>query len=95
MYRLLIESLLGLRLEVDKLHFAPCFPLDWTSFKVHYRFQETVYHVPIQQSPDHEGEMHATIDGVPHEGKFVSLVNDHREHFVDLTFASARTPVLS
>lgn len=95
MYRLLIESLLGLRLEVDKLHFAPCFPLEWTSFKIHYRFQETVYHVTVRQSPDHEGEMHVAIDGVPHEGKFVSLVNDLREHFVDLTFASARTPVLS
>ena len=39
MYRLIVESLLGLRLEVDKLYFAPCFPADWTGFKVHYRFR--------------------------------------------------------
>ena len=29
MYRLIVESLLGLRLEVDKLRFAPCLPADW------------------------------------------------------------------
>ena len=31
MYRLITESLLGLRLEVDKLRFAPCLPPDWPS----------------------------------------------------------------
>src|SRR5208282_5153853 len=29
MYRLIVESLLGLRLDVDKLHFAPCLPDNW------------------------------------------------------------------
>jgi len=40
-YRLIVESLLGLRLEVDKLHFAPCFPANWSGFKVHYRFRDS------------------------------------------------------
>ncbi|MBN1514759.1 MAG: cyclic beta 1-2 glucan synthetase, partial [Phycisphaerae bacterium] len=39
MYRLIVESLLGLRLEVDKLHVAPCLPVDWEAFKVHYRYR--------------------------------------------------------
>ena len=50
MYRLIVESLLGLRLEVDKLYFAPCLPVDWTSFKLHYRYRETVYHITVTQA---------------------------------------------
>jgi cellobiose phosphorylase len=95
MYRLIIESLLGLRLEVDKLYFAPCFPADWTGFKVHYRFRETVYHITVLQSPDHEGGMNMTMDGILHDDKTVQLVNDLQEHFVELTFAPAETPVSS
>ena len=50
MYRLIVESLLGLRLEVDKLHFAPCLPADWKAFKVHYRYRGTVYHIAVLQT---------------------------------------------
>ncbi len=32
MYRLITESLLGLRLEVDKLHLEPCLPVGWEGF---------------------------------------------------------------
>lgn len=44
MYRLIVESFLGLRLEGDKLHVAPCLPADWEGFTVHYRYRETVFH---------------------------------------------------
>ena len=93
MYRLIVESLLGLRLEVDKLHFAPVFPADWTEFKVHYRFRETVYHITVLQSPDGDGEINVAIDGISQEGKTVPLINDLQKHFVVLTFAPAETLV--
>jgi cellobiose phosphorylase len=100
MYRLIVESLLGVRLEIDKLHFAPCFPAEWTGFKVHYRFRETVYHITVQQSADRNGEMHValdrvTLDGTPTDSKTVPLVNDLQEHFVELTFVAAGLPVAS
>ena len=50
MYRLIVESLLGLRLEVDKLRFAPCLPPEWKVFKLHYRYRETVYHIAVTQT---------------------------------------------
>jgi cyclic beta-1,2-glucan synthetase len=50
MYRLIVESLLGLRLEVDKLRFTPCLPADWEGFKMHYRYRETVYHITVLQT---------------------------------------------
>src|SRR3990172_9609023 len=51
MYRLILESLLGLRLAVDKLNFAPCLPIGWQAFQVHYRYRETLYHIAVPQTP--------------------------------------------
>jgi cyclic beta-1,2-glucan synthetase len=86
-YRLIVESLLGLRLEVDTLHFAPCFPPDWNGFQVHYRFQETVYHIKVLQSANQDDNKSMTLDGIAHGGTSVKLINDRHEHFVELTFA--------
>src|SRR4029077_789257 len=45
MYRLIVESLLGLNREGDRLHFAPCLPATWNEFAMHYRYLETTYHI--------------------------------------------------
>ncbi len=47
MYRFFVESLLGLKLEVDRLSFEPVLPVDWKECTIHYRFRETVYHIKI------------------------------------------------
>ena len=47
MYRLILESLLGITLEVDRLRFQPCIPSDWKSYKVHYHYRETFYHITV------------------------------------------------
>jgi cyclic beta-1,2-glucan synthetase len=87
MYRLILESLLGLRLEVDKLYFAPLLPATWDAFKVHYRFRETVYHITVVSSPDGSTESSVTLDGVrQREIQYVPLLDDHKEHRVEVTF---------
>ena len=80
MYRLIVESLLGLRLEVDKLHITPCLPAHWPGFKLHYRFRETVYHIIVVQ----DGAAGLSVDGVELEGRVIRLLNDHREHYVEV-----------
>ncbi len=84
MYRLIVESLLGLRLEVDKLRFAPCLSSDWKAFKMHYRYRETVYHIAVLQKKTGNDEMSVTVDGVEQHDKTVSLVDDHLEHSVEV-----------
>ncbi len=92
MYRLIVESLLGLRLEVDKLHIAPCLPAHWQAFKIHYRFRETVYHIAIAQVPVGDeagrGRTRVTVDGVEQDGESVPLVDDHLEHAVEVSVAA-------
>ncbi len=87
MYRLIIESLLGLRLEVDKLHFDPCLHEDWESFKVHYRYRETVYHITVLQSRGETGETSVTVDGVKQPDNVIPLVDDRQEHSAEVRIA--------
>ncbi len=84
MYRLIVESLLGLRLEVDKLRFTPCLPPDWAEFKMHYRYRETVYHIAVLQTPAGNGEMQVSVDGIEQHDKAIPLVDDHKEHWVEV-----------
>lgn len=91
MYRLIVESLLGLRLEKDKLLIAPCFPPDWEMFKVHYRYRETVYHIIVMQVRNGNGETSVTVDGVERDDLAIPLVDDHQEHSVEVRIRSAHS----
>ena len=91
MYRLIMESLLGLRLEVDKLYFAPHFPSTWDSFVVHYRCRETVYHIMVRCARHGQTATSVTLDGVMQHGTFVPLVDDRTEHRVEVTCSPSLT----
>jgi cyclic beta-1,2-glucan synthetase len=84
MYRLITESLLGLRLEVDKLRFAPCLPQAWPSLKIHYRYRETNYHITIKNGGSGSTVQRVVVDGNEQVEKFVSLVDDRNHHNVEV-----------
>ena len=92
MYRLIVESLLGLRLEVDRLYFAPCLPADWPGFKMHYRYRETVYQIAVVQTHAADGkqigEMIVMVDGVLRPDKAILLIDDRQEHSVEIKIYS-------
>ncbi len=84
MYRLILESLLGLRREVDKLYIAPCLPADWKQFKLHYRYRETVYHITVTQTRNADLATSVTVDGVPRNDTAIPLVDDRQEHTAEV-----------
>jgi cellobiose phosphorylase len=84
MYRLIVESLLGVKLEAGKLRVAPCIPGDWQQYKVHYRFGEAVYHIAVSQTHGGNSGLSVTVDGVEQSDLAVTLIDDHREHEVDI-----------
>jgi cyclic beta-1,2-glucan synthetase len=100
MYRLVVESLLGLTLEVDRLRFAPCLPLKWNEFSLRYRYRGTWYHIAVRriemETGEEPGAVSIKVDGVTQEGQFVALADDGKEHQVDVRVASRRqVPQLS
>ncbi len=84
MYRLITESLLGLQLDVDRLRFNPRPPKAWPSFKIHYRFHETLYHITILNGGEGNAIRQLTIDGAVQGDPVVQLVNDLGVHQVDI-----------
>jgi cyclic beta-1,2-glucan synthetase len=87
MYRLTVETLLGLRLEVDHLRIAPCVPADWDSYRIHYRYRETVYHIVVRRVGEPSGQAtRMTVDGVERPDARIPLVDDRQEHHVEVHF---------
>ncbi|HWI13284.1 MAG TPA: cyclic beta 1-2 glucan synthetase, partial [Burkholderiales bacterium] len=84
MYRLILESLLGVKLEAGKLSLAPCMPGDWEGYKVHYRRGKAVYHIAVTRAQGGKGTLSVTVDGVEQSDLAVTLTDDHREHAVDI-----------
>jgi cyclic beta-1,2-glucan synthetase len=88
MVRLMVESLPGLSREVDKLLFTPCLPAAWEGIAMHTRYRETVTHIAVLQTVAGNGEMGVGADGIEKPDKTIPLVDDHREHWVEV-----RSPV--
>ncbi|MGB9428631.1 MAG: glucoamylase family protein [Gammaproteobacteria bacterium] len=89
MYQLIVESLLGLRLSVNKLYVEPCLPADWTSIKIHYRYRETTYHISILQTQTPEAGIQIISDGELQPDNGIPLIDDHQEHSVEVRLAHA------
>ncbi len=83
MYRLITESLLGLHLEVDKLRISPRMPKGWPSYKIHYRYRETFYHITVSNTGG-TTVSRVVVDGTEQAEKTVLLVDDHNEHNVEV-----------
>ena len=90
MYRLIVESVLGLRLEADKLHVQPCIPAHWPSFKMDYRYRETHYRITVSQTGAAGGVSRLTVDGVDRHDLVIPLADDRKKHEVDLRIHVAR-----
>ena len=96
MYQLVVEKLLGLHLEVDWLRLAPGIPAHWNSYKIHYRYRETVYHLRIQRVGEAPGPVsRITMDGaeVDMTGQsqgMIHLVDDRHEHHVEVEFGAIK-----
>lgn len=85
MYRLVLESLLGLRREGDTLHFLPCLPADWPAFTLHYRYRSSLYHIVISQIQEEAGTpAQITVDGVVQKDMHILLADDQGEHHVEV-----------
>jgi cellobiose phosphorylase len=82
MYRLLTESLLGLRLEPGRLRIDPHLPAAWPGFAVHYRFRDTTYHIRVERTAG--GSRTIILDGVRQDEPWLPLVDDRRDHDVSV-----------
>jgi cellobiose phosphorylase len=89
MYQLILESFLGLKREKNLLRIQPCVPPDWNSFSIHYRYEQTFYHIAVEQS----GEKKVPgilVDGIMQNDNAIHLLNDNIEHNVHVSLPLAK-----
>jgi cyclic beta-1,2-glucan synthetase len=85
MYRLAVETLLGLHFEINKLRINPRIPDSWESFKIHYRYHETFYHITIKKVDDKNlSEISLVLDGAEQNENMITLINDQIEHQAEI-----------
>ncbi|MEI7728734.1 MAG: glycosyl hydrolase family 65 protein, partial [Verrucomicrobiota bacterium] len=83
MYRLLLETLLGLNLEGEQLRLTPRLPKAWPAFKIHYRYRQTSYHITVtRQLGDQPTTDQLSLDGQVLTGNTIPLRDDRSEHLV-------------
>jgi cellobiose phosphorylase len=83
MYRLLIETLLGLNREGNRLRLVPRLPKSWKTCKIRYRFGRTPYHISISKLTDGLPSQ-AFLDGREMADMTIQLVDDGQEHNVEV-----------
>ena len=93
MYRLIIESLLGLRLVSSsdgvRLMLSPCLPADWPGYTLEYRYRQTLYRIEVIQDSQHAGPAEVRLDGNLLADGAVPLRDDGRPHAVEVRLPAA------
>jgi cellobiose phosphorylase len=95
MYRLILESLLGLSREGSALRVSPCLPEHWPTYSMIYRFGRAQYQITIKQVADECGVDQATLtlDGKKIDLAYIPLVDDQQSHEVELLVYKAKREV--
>ncbi|WP_229445497.1 GH36-type glycosyl hydrolase domain-containing protein [Massilia sp. Leaf139] len=83
MYRLIVESLLGIERIGERLVLAPRLPRGWPGFTLRYRYRSSSYAIEVRT-----GDTAALlVDGVEVGGDTVRLLDDGAAHRVELQLA--------
>ncbi len=94
LYRLMLESLLGLNRRGDTLSFTPCIPEAWPSYSMSYRFGETIYHISLVQTlfddPQTLANITITLDDLTQNNALVTLIDDRQEHRIEVNIHRRR-----
>ncbi len=85
MYRLFIETLLGVVRAGDRLRITPRLPAAWPGCTVHYRFRDTVYHIAVTRAAAGTPAGPLRLDGAEQAERWIALSDDHGEHQVEAT----------
>jgi cyclic beta-1,2-glucan synthetase len=91
MYRLLVESLLGIERVGERLVLAPQLPRGWPGFRLQYRYRATSYAIDVRVADSAA----LYVDGVDVGGDTVQLHDDGQAHRVELHLVRRHEPALA
>ena len=89
MYRVAIESMLGLERHGKEFSVTPCIPSGWEGFTVEWRFGGTCYRIRVE-NPERRstGVTLASVDGEMVDARHIPLTDDGRTREVRITMGA-------
>jgi cyclic beta-1,2-glucan synthetase len=83
MYRIGVDTLLGVSARGNALHINPCIPKNWPRYEVIFRRAGTSYRIVVENPNGvNRGVKLVEIDGVAAAGQDIPIANDGAEHAV-------------
>ena len=83
MYRAGLESILGFKLQGERLRINPCVPRWWRDFEITYRRGRTIYRITVENpAAVSRGVVSVELDGAIQGTDDFSLVTDEQTHVV-------------
>jgi cyclic beta-1,2-glucan synthetase len=93
LYRAGIEYMLGVRVQGTTVQVTPCIPRDWPGYTVRYRRGAATYVIRVDNpSRISTGTVDIDVDGRRVGGERFPVVDDGREHRVDVRLREADAP---
>jgi cyclic beta-1,2-glucan synthetase len=93
LYRAGIEYMLGVRVQGTTVQVTPCIPRDWPGYTVRYRRGAATYVIRVDNpSRISTGTVDIDVDGRRVGGDRFPVVDDGREHRVDVRLREADAP---
>jgi cyclic beta-1,2-glucan synthetase len=92
MYRLGLESILGLRRRGRSFSVSPCVPAPWEGFVVRWRYGRSDYEIAVE-NPErrNRGVAEAMLDGEPVDTRSIPLVDDGEPHRVRVVMGESKS----
>ena len=85
LYRLMTESILGLRLDGGKLRVEPCVPKAWTDYSIIYANGAARYEITVDNAGGSPG---VTVDGAAQTDAGIEIAHDGLTHVVVVATAA-------
>ncbi len=94
LYRLGLETILGLRRRGEAFAIDPCVPTVWPGYTITWKYGRSTYTVRVD-NPEHRcrGVAEATLDGAAVDPAAIPLVDDGRAHQVDVVLGTPKGDV--
>ena len=89
MYRVGLETILGLTRRGDFVHLSPCVPAAWSGYDIDYRFGGSLYSLRVERG---DGPTGVALNSRSVEGAAIPLVDDGRPHTVVFRLPRATVP---
>ena len=91
MYRAGLESILGFKLQKDRLEIDPCVPRWWRDFEITYRRGRAVYRIKVENPLGVSREVVSVeVDGEIKDS--IELIDDEKTHHVRITMGEPPVP---